>query len=103
MKAIIDGKRYDTQTAEMIDCESNGLGRGDFKWCAEWLYRTKKGKWFLHGEGGASSKYSEPACDMRGPGQRLVPMTDAQALAWLEENGKADAIEEHFGDQIEDA
>ncbi len=48
MKRIINGERYDTETAE-VDWD-NGYYGGDFKRCEETLSRTKKGAWFSCGE-----------------------------------------------------
>ena len=51
MKKVINGKIYNTETATLIHQWDNGR-RGDFSSCEEDLYRTKKGAFFIHGEGG---------------------------------------------------
>ena len=49
MKKIIDGKIYNTETAEKIGFYCNGeSGFGRFH---ETLYKTQKGRYFTHGEG----------------------------------------------------
>ena len=103
MKKIIDSKRYDTETAELIAEWSNGYGCNDFHYCSEDLYRTKKGAWFIHGEGGAMSKYSQPCGDMTGGGSDIIPMDADQAREWLERHDFVDELDEHFGDDIEEA
>ncbi|MGE4406028.1 hypothetical protein [Pseudomonas sp.] len=104
MKKIIEGKRYDTATAEKLAAWENHFYRNDFKWCRETLYRTPKGTLFLHGEGGAMSPYSEPVGNNgRGGGENIRVMTEGEALEWLEDKGLADEIERHFPDAIEDA
>lgn len=104
MKKIIEGKRYDTETAERLAVWRNHHYPSDFQWCQETLYRTAKGSLFLHGEGGAMSPYSEPVGNNgRGGGETIRTMTEAEALEWLEERGLADEIERHFPDEIEDA
>ena len=59
MKKVIDGALYNTDTAQMMGDWDNGLYANDFGFCRERLYRTKSGKYFLHGEGGANSRYGE--------------------------------------------
>ncbi|WP_305044510.1 hypothetical protein [Geoalkalibacter sp.] len=104
MKKIIEGKRYNPATAESLAVWENRHPRSDFKWCREVLYRTPKGALFLHGKGGAMSPYSEPVGNNgRGGGEDIRPMTQTEALQWMEERGLADEIERHFPDAIEDA
>ncbi len=55
MKKIINGLTYDTATATVCEDFSNGLSNSDFGFLRETLFRTKKGKFFLHGLGGAST------------------------------------------------
>ena len=104
MKKVIEGKIYDTETAEQVGSDSYSH-YGDFQYWCEELYYTKKGNWFLYGEGGAKSKFA------RGIGQNetaggndITPLTRGDALAWLEvHNTDSDAIEEYFADMVEDA
>lgn len=42
MKKIINGKKYDTDTAECVSCWSNGYGCGDFQYAEERLFRKKQ-------------------------------------------------------------
>lgn len=103
MRKIIDGKRYDTETATEI--ASWGFGNyGDFNRCEETLYRTKRGSWFIHGEGGARSKYARTVGQNEwSGGSAIEPLSEADAKAWLERNGETDVLEQYFSDQIEDA
>ena len=104
MKRIIDGKRYNTETATQIATWTNGHNYGDFYYCKEVLYRTAKGAFFLHGESGAVGKYSRSAGqNCSRPGQAITALSDSDARAWLEEHGKTAAIEEYFADAITDA
>ena len=61
MKKVIDKKLYDTETAEVIYEWENAYFPNDFHFCAETLYRTKKGAWFIYGTGGALSSYRRQA------------------------------------------
>lgn len=58
MRAVIDGKRYDTETAVLVAEWHNGRNISDFNHCDESLYRTKRGSWFIAGSGGANSAYA---------------------------------------------
>jgi hypothetical protein len=105
MKAIIDGKRYDTEKAIEIGHSSyNGPGN-DFQAWSGSLYKTPRaGRYFLAGEGGPMSRWAS-SVDGGGwsSGDGIIPLTSEEALAWAEKELGSDTIEEHFGDQIEDA
>lgn len=95
-RKIINGKLYDTETAEFVGSYSNGLGVGNFRNSSEELYKTKKGRWFLCGEGGAMSAWSESYGDSQGPGENIIALTEDEAKEWLEEHSDADTYEQHF-------
>lgn len=103
MKKTIDGKTYNTETATLISQASNGLGYSDFSWWEQSLYMTPKQAYFLHGQGGPMSRYSEQVGNNRGGGSDITPMSEAEALAWCEENDGEAAIEAHFGHLVEEA
>jgi len=104
MKKVINGKRYDTETAERIGSDSYS-SCGDFSYWQEELYRTKRGNWFLAGEGGAMSRYARAiGQNETGGGNAVTPLTQEQALAWLETHASdSDAVEKYFADAIVDA
>lgn len=103
MKAVIDGKRYDTNTAQEIASWSSDYYGSDFRAERESLYRTIRGNWFLAGEGGPMTKYSESHGDMTGSGSGIIPLSSKEALQWLEDKGEIDAIETYFSMSVEDA
>jgi hypothetical protein len=103
MKKIIDGKRYDTDTAENVAKWGNGLHDGDFKHVYEKLYRTSKGSWFLHGAGGPMSEYAESNGREKWGGERIIPMTDTEVKAWLESHDRVEVLEQWFAESIVDA
>ena len=105
MKKIINGKRYDTETATEIASVWNGCSRDDFKFLVETLYRTDGGAWFLAAEGGALTKYAKilEGGRSRCGGKDLVPLTPSEAKAWLETNRKTEALETWFAHEIQDA
>lgn len=106
MKRVIEGRRYDTeapQTTEIATAESD-VGKSDFRWYYETLYRTGRGRWFLVGEGGPMSRWARRLDDgCRTEGKGLQPLTDTDALRWLENGNELDAIEQYFGDEVQDA
>ena len=101
MRAIIDGKRYDTDTATCVAGYWNGLGKSDFRCLEEDLYRTPKGAWFLAGKGGALTAYAKPWGDGTTGGEAIRPLADDEARRWLEARNEVEAIEAHF--KIEEA
>ncbi len=103
MKRVIDGKMYNTETAEELASAHNGLNASDFDYVEESLYRTKKGAFFLGGDGGARSKYARRVGNGTCEGSGIIPLTEDEALVWLEENHETELIEELFGDQIVEA
>lgn len=98
MKRIINGKKYDTETATMIHEWDNGHYTGDFEHCEEALYRTRKGAYFLAGSGGPMSKYAESRGNETSGGEAITPITETEAREWLEEHDGADEIEATFGE-----
>ena len=50
MKKVINSTLYNTETARKLGNWDNGR-YGSFGYCKETLYRTKSGKYFIHGEG----------------------------------------------------
>lgn len=102
MKKIINGKSYDTTTAECVGSWSNGHPYGDFSYCGEDLYRKRTGEFFLYGEGGAYSRYSRRCGDNWGCGESIIPLTYAAAQKWAEENLSGEKYEAIFGEVAED-
>jgi len=109
MKKIINGKRYDTSKAVEVG-ECNNIGEGadsvtDFKFWSATLYRTpRSGQYFLRGEGGPMSRFSQSAGqNCWKSGEDIIPMTKQEAMEWAEQHLSPTKIEEEFGDIIEDA
>ena len=101
MKKIIGGSKYDTDTAKMVG--SNAYGQvGDFSHWEEELYKTKSGKFFLHGEGGANSRYGVWEGNEGSYGEKIMPMSEEEAKKWAESALNGDEYENIFGDVEED-
>ena len=97
MNKIFRGRRYDTETAQELAYISYS-NRRDFNFWQETLYRKRTGEYFLHGEGGASSKYAEKCGQNEWcGGEEIKPLTLEQAQDWAEKNLSADKYEEIFG------
>jgi hypothetical protein len=104
VKRIINRKTYDTATATCVARWSNGSSTRDFQWCAEELYVTKNGAYFLHGEGGPMSAYSRSAgLNSWTRGEDIVPLTREQTINWLERTENTGVLETEFPDAIEQA
>lgn len=101
MKKVIEGKLYNTATAEYL-AEWHYSNPSDFSYVSEDLYRTKMGNYFLCGEGGAMSKYAvssgQNSC---GGGSDLIPMTEDEAKEWVEEHCSGETYCEIFGEPEE--
>lgn len=106
MKKIINGKTYNTETArEIAALYSSGLSKSDFRFWSEALYLTKKGVYFLHGEGGAMTQWATKNGDgSTSWGRDIVALSEAEALSWAENRAvNADVIETEFSHLIEEA
>jgi hypothetical protein len=101
MKKIIDKKMFNTETAKLVAHYNNGYSVNDFKHLSEHLYRTKNGNWFLHGDGGAMTRYSVSCGDMQAGGEDIIPISEEEAYEWLERNSETEKIKEFFN--IEEA
>jgi len=96
MKYVINKKIYNTETSEIIATYDNGYGYSDFNWCEEVLYKTKKGTFFLVGEGGPISQYSKAIPGGFTSGKRIEILSQDEVLQWLERRGKHKVASELF-------
>lgn len=100
MKKIIKGKKYDTETATKLGSWFNGYSYSDFNYVNENLYLKKTGEYFLHGEGGALSKYAKyNASNGVYEGSSVIkPLSKEEAMEWAEDKLDVDKYEEIFGE-----
>lgn len=108
MIKVIDGKRYNTDTAECVFSHWNGYSRSDFKFRTKKLYRTKNGTWFMHHEGGAMSDMAvNVGNNGRGGSEDIEPVSPDDAYGFLEahsdDSDALEAITLHFADRVQDA
>lgn len=99
MRKIINGKKYDTETAEQLASYWNELSTSDFRHMTERLFRKKTGEYFLYGEGGPLSKYAT-RCGGSGftGGEDIVPLPEQEAKEWAEKHLGCDEYEAIFGE-----
>lgn len=103
MKKLVYGRLYNTETAELIHDYQWGYP-SDFKFIYEALYKTKKGNYFIYGEGGAMSKYCvKVESNTWESGSDIIPISVDEAVEWLEENDGSEAIEKYFTNYLQEA
>jgi hypothetical protein len=102
MKKVIEGKLYDTSTAERLGCYCKGRDGNDFNWFQEILYRTKSGRYFLYGEGGPLTHYASRNGNNWGFGERIMPIDRETAQVWAEKSLDGDEYQAIFGEITED-
>ncbi|MDK6688343.1 hypothetical protein QP246_02575 [Aerococcus urinae] len=103
MKKVINGRRYDTTTAQEVANWDNGFNSGEFEWESETLYLKKTGEFFLHCQGGPYSSYAGSSGNSFGWGEKIELVTVEQAKKWAEKAVDADRFEEIFGAIEEEA
>lgn len=103
MKKIIRGKRYDTDTAKLVGEYWNEISPRDFGYLDEALYQKRTGEYFLHGQGGAMTKYAvSTGQNSWSGGEQIIPLSYEAAKEWAEERLSADEYEDIFGEVEED-
>jgi hypothetical protein len=93
MKKIINGKKYDTETAMLIGTMVNGYNCKDFHYTSEELYQKKNGEFFLFGEGGPLSIYGEQYGNGRCGSRQIIPYSIEEAQKWVEQQCSTDEYE----------
>ena len=101
MKKIIRGKKYDTDTATSICIYDNELPNDDFNYIYEELFIKRTGEYFLHGTGGAKTKYAKADGDMICGGSAIIPIEDEQAKEFIEKHSTPNVYERYFGEVSE--
>ncbi|MEO5807031.1 hypothetical protein [Devosia sp.] len=96
MRKTINGKILDTATAEYMCGVACNFYGGDFAWHDTDLYRSKKGQWFLAGEGNCYSMWGRETAGGFIPGEGIRILSDSEALRILEAENADHLIEEYF-------
>lgn len=102
MQQIIQGKKYNTETARFIAAYEPADTAGTFRHYEEGLYLKRNGEFFLAGRGGPSSRYAEKVGQNEwGGGRRIVPVSIETARAWCERVLSVEEYEDLFGEVAE--
>ena len=101
MCSIIDGVKYNTETATRIAYYDNEYSLSDFQYLQEGLYRKRTGEFFLAGKGGAMTKYARKSGNASSGGSKIIPLTHKEAERWCEERLSVDEYEAVFGEVSE--
>lgn len=97
MKKIINGKRYNTETATLLASADNGFGVTDVERTEEELYQKKTGEFFLYGKSNPGGSYATIVPGgARMAGEGIRPITRDEAKQWAEKYLEADEYEELF-------
>jgi len=100
MFKIINNKQYNTASAHEVaswDNKEYGLDAVE-----ETLYLKKTGEFFLHGSGGARSRYAEPSGSGGwSGGEKIIPLTLDVAREWVKRNCAGQVYEDLFGEASE--
>jgi hypothetical protein len=107
MKAIINGKRFNSDTAIKIGEGGShwNVSRTDFSFWEATLYRTpRSGAYFLAGKGGPMTRWAKSAGNNSYTGSSgILPLARAEALEWAEKYLSPEEIEHGFSEVLEDA
>lgn len=103
-KYVVNRKILDTEKSEWVDTWQRGH-LGDLYYVRETLYRTPKGQYWLHCEGGAGTRYARRVDTNTWTGGECVRLLSReQALGWCEKHDCTYAtLEKRFGDLLEEA
>ena len=106
MIKIIDKKRYNTETAELLCAYTNGYFCNDLNYRSQDLYRTSKGAFFMHHEGGAMSDMGQSCGTNSVCGSEDIELlSEIEARCFLEKHSKQrdaqESLSKYFN--IEDA
>ncbi len=99
ISAIIQGKRYSTETADEI-CDISDITaetRMDFTWEDTRLYRSKLGAFFIAGEGHCRSRWATTRGNRTSAGSGLVLVSEDEARDLVEQFGTEAAYALYFG------
>ncbi len=101
MKQIINGKTYNTETAECVASYYSRIGDRLYN-LTEYLYKKKDGEMFLEGEGGPMTEYAVQIDSNNWSGStRLIPLSANEAKDWVEKHCSADVYIQLFGEPEE--
>lgn len=97
MKKVVNGVLCNTETAMKVG-ERSYSSPGDFSYFYEELYKTKSGRFFIYGAGGAASKYAKMVAQNEwGWGETIKLLSPESARRWAEAHLTGDEYIAAFG------
>mgnify|MGYP000083951940 CR=1 FL=1 len=98
MKKIINGKRYNTETAMLLYEYVSDYSRSDGNYYKESLYKKRTGEYFLFGEGGGLSPYAEylSGYGCYTYGYDIRPLSFKEAQKWAEDHMEVEEYDKIF-------
>lgn len=97
MKKIINGKKYDTDTAKKI-AEYSTPDRNSFSYTEETLYIKRTGEFFIHGYSYAAGAYAKNNGFGWCASDGIRPISETEAREWAESYLSCDEYEAIFGE-----
>lgn len=87
IRRIIEGRVYDTETAQFVAvlCNSGGHIALDFHADTTALYRTRRGAFFIAGQSGACGRWKRYQNGGYNPGCGIALVSDREARRLLEQ------------------
>lgn len=98
MKKIINGKMYNTETASLVAKYSSPHYQGDAHNIEEELYQKTTGEYFIHGQGGAMTRYCSVYANSFSSGSDIIPMDTESAKQWVASRCSVDTYIRIFGE-----
>lgn len=98
MKKIINGKKYDTDTAKLIGSYSNGELYSSFGYLEKSLYKKKTGEYFLYKTGGPLSEMAIYIGNEISGSSTIIPFSNDYARRFAEKYLTVDEYEKEFGE-----
>jgi len=102
MKRIIEGKTFNTETAEFVCQVPCSAYPGDFGWHDTGLYQSPKGRFFLAGRGNARSMWHRAVGNAFAPGEGIRLISTEEALSIASDAGVDQERLESLGFTIEE-
>ena len=97
--AIINGKKYSTETADLLADKVFDSDDNKGRHFSESLYLKITGEYFLLGVGGCDSKYSRRVGpDQWAAGKWIMPLSEMDARLWAEKAMSVAEYEHRFGE-----
>ena len=98
MRKIINGRKYNTKTAECVGEMASTYNFNDGYYYWEELYRKRTGEFFLHGAGNGLSPYAQSVGMGSTSGENIFPISEEDARKWGEKYMSVGEYESIFGE-----